>query len=425
MMKIIATSDWHLGNLFHGNDRLPEHRHFLQWLLAQIKERQPDALLVAGDVFDNGNPSAAAQSAYYEFLADATQLCPQMRIIITAGNHDSANRLEAPRALLKRYKVEVRGAIHRFWEQSESGGGWKVNYDDLMIPITGKDGDTIVVLAVPYLRSDMVQNASYSQGVSHFLRELTAQAREKYPDSRLVMMVHMYARGADIAAKDASEKIIIGGEEEVNMEGWDEHPFYMTSGHIHKRQHIWNTDWARYTGSILPMSFAEVDYHHGVDLITVDPAKKHPHIEFLEYVPQHKLKILPANDEKLTPGEMKKLVKKELPDKKGEKPDENFIYLLLKVQMDKVNNDAIKDLEAIVETKNAVLCKIQKVVAGLDLTTVTGAQPIHSIDDILDRDPLDTLKEAYTVKHNTEMNAHQEEMLKELVKSVKTENGNV
>ena len=84
-MKILATSDWHLGNLFHGNDRLPEHKHFLKWLLEQIAGQKPDALLIAGDIFDNGNPSAAAQTVYYEFLADATQLCPNMQVIITAG----------------------------------------------------------------------------------------------------------------------------------------------------------------------------------------------------------------------------------------------------------------------------------------------------------------------------------------------------
>ena len=84
-MKILATSDWHLGNLFHGNDRLPEHKHFLKWLLEQIAEQKPDALLIAGDIFDNGNPSAAAQTVYYEFLADATQLCPNMQVIITAA----------------------------------------------------------------------------------------------------------------------------------------------------------------------------------------------------------------------------------------------------------------------------------------------------------------------------------------------------
>lgn len=89
-MKIITTGDWHLGNLFHGSDRLPEHRHFLNWLLSQVEVQQPDALLVAGDVFDNGNPSAAAQSAYYEFLAKAVKACSHMLVVITAGNHDSA-----------------------------------------------------------------------------------------------------------------------------------------------------------------------------------------------------------------------------------------------------------------------------------------------------------------------------------------------
>lgn len=70
-MKILATSDWHLGNLFHGNDRLPEHKHFLKWLLEQIAGQKPDALLIAGDIFDNGNPSAAAQTVYYD-LKSAT-----------------------------------------------------------------------------------------------------------------------------------------------------------------------------------------------------------------------------------------------------------------------------------------------------------------------------------------------------------------
>ena len=160
-MKIICTSDWHLGNLFHGNDRLPEHRHFLSWLLARIKEQHPDALLIAGDIFDNGNPSAAAQSAYYEFLADATETCPDMNVVIIAGNHDSASRLEAPRALLTRHKVEIRGNIHRSWVANEDGGNWVINYDDLMIPINGGDGSQAIVLTVPYLRSDVVQNANY------------------------------------------------------------------------------------------------------------------------------------------------------------------------------------------------------------------------------------------------------------------------
>lgn len=419
-MKIIATGDWHIGNLFHGNDRLPEHKHFLGWLLEQIALQQPDALLVAGDVFDNGNPSAAAQSAYYEFLADATQVCPSMQIVITAGNHDSASRLEAPRALLTRHRVEIRGHVHREWTIGDKGGRWEVDYNDLMIPLSDKDGLQIVVLAVPYLRSDVVQNASYSQGVNDFLRELTLRAREVYPDIPLVMMAHMYAKGADIAARDASEKIVIGGQEEVNMEGWADHPDYLTCGHIHKRQHIWNTDWARYTGSVLPMSFSEIDYRHGVDLLTISADTKLK-VDFLEYIPQHRLRILPEGEEELTPKKLQKLLEQELPDRRDGQLGEDYVYLVLKVKMDKVNNDELKDLEDLVNRKNAVLCKIQKIMPELDLTTIAGQQ-IHSIDDILNRDPLDTLKETFAVRHNTTMSDHQEQMLKELLLSINIEN---
>ena len=422
-MKIICTSDWHLGNLFHGNDRLPEHRHVLSWLLARIKEQHPDALLIAGDIFDNGNPSAAAQSAYYEFLADATETCPDMNVVIIAGNHDSASRLEAPRALLTRHKVEIRGNIHRSWVANEDGGNWVINYDDLMIPINGGDGSQAIVLTVPYLRSDVVQNANYSEGVNTILRELTAKAREKYRDSPLIMIAHMYAKGADIAKSDASEKIVIGGQEEVNMQGWDEHPDYFACGHIHKRQHIWNTDWAHYSGSVLPMSFAEKDYHHGVDMVTIENGTK-PQIEFLEYEPQHKLMFLPEAEEELTSKKLEKRINAELQNKTEDKLDDNFVYLVLKVTLEKVNNDAIKELEALIGTKNAVLCKIQKIIPELDITTISGSQHLQSIDDILNRDPLDTLKETFVVKNGKEMTDHQEKMLTDLLNSLTAENDN-
>lgn len=422
-MKIICTSDWHLGNLFHGNDRLPEHRHFLSWLLARIKEQHPDALLIAGDIFDNGNPSAAAQSAYYELLADATETCPDMNVVIIAGNHDSASRLEAPRALLTRHKVEIRGNIHRSWVANEDGGNWVINYDDLMIPINGGDGSQAIVLTVPYLRSDVVQNANYSEGVNTILRELTAKAREKYRDSPLIMIAHMYAKGADIAKSDASEKIVIGGQEEVNMQGWDEHPDYFACGHIHKRQHIWNTDWAHYSGSVLPMSFAEKDYHHGVDMVTIENGTK-PQIEFLEYEPQHKLMFLPEAEEELTSKKLEKRINAELQNKTEDKLDDNFVYLVLKVTLEKVNNDAIKELEALIGTKNAVLCKIQKIIPELDITTISGSQHLQSIDDILNRDPLDTLKETFVVKNGKEMTDHQEKMLTDLLNSLTAENDN-
>ena len=444
-MKILATSDWHLGNLFHGNDRLPEHKHFLQWLLVQIAEQKPDALLVAGDIFDNGNPSAAAQTVYYEFLADATHLCPNMQIIITAGNHDSANRLEAPRPLLARYHVEIRGNVRKIWQQGESenndktGGHWLYSYDDLIIPVSNEKGEEVIILAVPFLRSDVVQNASYSQGVNDFLRELTAEARKKYPGRKCIMMAHMYAKGSDIAKQDASEKIIIGGQEEVDLEGWNDHPDYMTCGHIHKRQHIWNTNWARYTGSILPMSFAEKDYMHGIDLITISSEEKKGDVEkkenrtdeegtencqskckdikidFLEYKPQHSLRILPENEEELTLKKWQKLINSELSERSDGELSNHFDYVMLKVKQEKLSSDDIKELEKLVNEKDAVLCKIQRIIPQLDLSTIQGSQHITSIEDIINRPPLDTLKEAFAIRHNAPMNERQEKMLSDLL----------
>ena len=419
-MKILTTSDWHLGNLFHGNDRLPEHRHFLSWLLTQIEEQQPDALLVAGDVFDNGNPSAAAQTAYYEFLNEATQKCQQMKIIIIAGNHDSASRLEAPRPLLSRHHVEIRGNVHRNWVMDDEGGTWQIDYDDLMIPITDKNGDKAIVLAVPYLRSDIVQNASYSKGVNKLLRTLTTKAKAKHPGLPLVMMAHMYAKGADIAKRDASERIIIGGQEEVNMEGWTDHPDYMTCGHIHKSQHIWNTDWARYTGSILPMSFAEKDYTHGIDLITISKGMELS-VKRLVYQPQHKLVILPEDDVELTPKKLKNLIDEKLKKRANGARDEHFDYVTLKVKLEKISNDDIKALEDKVNEKNAVLCKIQKIIPQMDIQTISGNHSLKSIEDILNRDPIDTLREAFIIKHNVEMNEQQEAMLSELISGIKNE----
>ncbi len=428
-MKILATSDWHLGNLFHGNDRLPEHKHFLKWLLGQIAEQKPDALLIAGDVFDNGNPSAAAQTVYYEFLADATQLCPNMQVIITAGNHDSASRLEAPRPLLTRYHVEIRGNVRKIWRQSN----WLYSFDDLIIPVTNEQGEEVIILAVPFLRSDVVQNTSYSQGVNDFLRELTAEARKKHPGRKCIMMAHMYAKGSDIAKKDASEKIVIGGQEKVDLEGWNDHPDYMTCGHIHKRQHIWNTDWARYTGSILPMSFAEKDYTHGIDLITIGCDEeerkgnatddeeikisrgKEWKVDFLEYKPQHALRILPEDEEERTFKKWQKLINSQLSERTDGELSDHFDYVMLKVKQEKLSSDDIKELEKLVNEKDAVLCKIQRIIPQLDLSTIQDSQHITSIEDIINRPPLDTLKEAFAIRHNAPMNERQEKMLSDLL----------
>lgn len=415
-MKIIATGDWHLGNTFHGIDRLEEHRHFLSWLIARMEDISPAALLVAGDVFDNGNPSAASQNAYYSFLAEASRRCPQTKIIITAGNHDSAGRLEAPRPMLANLNVEVRGNVRRHLIQDAEGNMHRAfDFDDLMIPIEGSD---TLVLAVPFLRSDITEGKSYSKGVLDFLKQLTAHARTKYPAHRIVMMAHLYAKGADIAASDASEKILIGGQEEVILGNWDDHPDYLTCGHIHKRQHIWNTKWARYAGSVIPMSFAEKDYSHGVDLITFGDDGSIS-TEQIVYTPTHKLRVIPDNDELLTPAALIKIIRRELPDREeGDKYSENADYVLLKVKLDKDDADEIRELESAVALKNAVLCKIQKLIPKAHIHVISGNDNVASVDDVINRDPLQTLMETFLIKKSHPLNDTQIQLLRNMISEI-------
>lgn len=420
IMKIIATSDWHIGNLFHGIDRLSEHQHFLNWLKGLISERVPDALLVAGDIFDNGNPSAAAQELYYGFLDDITHDNPQLQVIITAGNHDSANRLEAPAALLHRHKIEVRGRIHREWvkegapsDDNTADGHWAFKTDDLMIPITSRDGkEQGVVLAVPFLRSDVSLEGSYSKGVTTLLRQLTDEARDAYPHRPLIMMAHMYAAGAEIR-EGSSEKILIGGQDQVTLGKWDGHPDYLTCGHIHKRQHIWNTDWARYSGSVLPMSFAERDYHHGVDLITI-PEDGKPSVTFMEYTPQHPLMTLPDGQDALDLKEMRKAIKL-LPERTDGTLDEHSIYLELRLRSEKIKADDRKKIEGLLENKDVVLCKLTQVLPDIDVATSTTSEAFHSIDDILRRNPAEAVEECFVAKHGRDLSEEQRGLLERAI----------
>ena len=112
-MKILHTADWHLGQTFYEYDRREEHLHFLEWLKQQIRQHEIDVLLIAGDVFDSPNPSAESQRMYYRFLREVTSENPSLQIIIIAGNHDSAARLEAPNPLLEDMNIIVRGTVRR------------------------------------------------------------------------------------------------------------------------------------------------------------------------------------------------------------------------------------------------------------------------------------------------------------------------
>ncbi|MES2264199.1 MAG: exonuclease SbcCD subunit D C-terminal domain-containing protein [Pseudomonadota bacterium] len=145
-MRLLHTSDWHLGQSLHNFDRGYEHQCFLDWLLDTIVSEQADALLIAGDVFDNANPSAASQRQLYRFLQQARQRAPQLDLLIVAGNHDSPGRLEAPGPLLEAHGTQVVGNVPR-------NADGEIDLERLVLPLTGKGGKIEAwCLAIPFLR---------------------------------------------------------------------------------------------------------------------------------------------------------------------------------------------------------------------------------------------------------------------------------
>lgn len=264
MLRVFHTADWHLGQTFHGYDRDYEQGCFLAWLLTQIEERKPDVLLVAGDVFDSGNPSAGAQKLYYDFLRRAVDARPAMEIVLTAGNHDAAARLEAPAPILRSLNVHVVGTVER-------PSGAEIDYSKFLIPLKDASGSVAALaLAVPYLRaSDLPQvegNDSYVAGARTFYRRVTDAAcrirDERFPEAVLIGLGHCHLmEGAE--SRDSERRLVVGGLEALRADDFPAELCYVALGHLHKPQ-AFQGGRVQYSGSPVPLSFTERDYRHRV-----------------------------------------------------------------------------------------------------------------------------------------------------------------
>ncbi|RJG23011.1 exonuclease SbcCD subunit D C-terminal domain-containing protein [Massilia cavernae] len=268
-MRLLHTSDWHLGQTLHNYERSYEHQRFLDWLLDTIVEEQADALLVAGDIFDTANPSAAAQKQLYRFLREARTRAPQLDIVVIAGNHDSPGRLEAPGPLLEAHGTSVIGHIVR-----DAQG--QIDLERLLVPLHGKDGAVAAwVLAIPFLRPGDVPRAEtpldaepspdpYLAGIGMLYQQAFALARAKCAEGHaIVAMGHCHMVDGQ-ASLDSERRIVIGGTEVLPAGIFDPAIAYAALGHLHLAQRVGQKEHLRYCGSPIPLSFAETGYRHQV-----------------------------------------------------------------------------------------------------------------------------------------------------------------
>lgn len=270
-MRLLHTSDWHLGQTLHNYERGYEHQRFLDWLLDTLVAERVDVLLVAGDVFDNANPSAASQKQLYVFLQQARARLPALQLIVVAGNHDSAGRLEAPGPLLAAHGTHVIGHVLR----DDAG---QIDLERLLLPLTGSDGQVQAwCLAVPFLRPGDVPKLpagdtqdAYLGGIALLYRQLTDLAlARRQPGQAILAMGHCHMVGGEMS-NDSERRIVIGGTEMLPSGIFDASIAYAALGHLHKAQAVGGQEHIRYCGSPIPLSFAEVNYRHQVLCLDID-----------------------------------------------------------------------------------------------------------------------------------------------------------
>ncbi|MCR5813094.1 MAG: exonuclease SbcCD subunit D C-terminal domain-containing protein [Desulfovibrio sp.] len=256
-LRVLHTSDWHLGCTLYGRKRYEEFAAFLDWLALLMEEQRVDLLLIAGDIFDTTTPSNRAQELYYAFLCRMAGQHKQ--VIITAGNHDSPSFLAAPKALLSVLKIHVIGQA--------SDDPW-----DEIVVVRDKQGlPAALVLAVPYLRdrdlrlaevgeSFEQKDARMRQGLFEHYARVRAKALSKQAELGgkipLLAMGHLFTSGGQTTDGDGVRELYVGKLAQVSAEIFGQMD-YVALGHLHLPQMVQQIPTIRYSGSPLPMGFGE------------------------------------------------------------------------------------------------------------------------------------------------------------------------
>lgn len=253
-MKILHTSDWHIGRKLYDisfDDTLHE---FFKWLKATIVEQKIDVLIVAGDIFNNPFPSTSSLSLYYNTLYELSKTALK-HIIIIGGNHDSISTLNAPKELLKILNISIIG-------------GYTNNIDDFIIKIEENNETKLVVCAVPFLRERDVRTSfsgnnykerikQISEGISNLYNEV-AKKTSVFKDENIpiIAMGHLFVN--DISEMPDKEKeIFIGGLQQLSFKQLPQFFDYFALGHIHKPYKIGGKENVRYSGSPIHLNFGE------------------------------------------------------------------------------------------------------------------------------------------------------------------------
>lgn len=394
-MRLLHTSDWHLGQTLHDFERDYEHDRFLGWLLDTLEAEQIEGLLIAGDIFDNANPSAAAQKQFYGFLTAAKRRVPHLNIVIIAGNHDSSGRLEAPAPLFAAFDATAVGSITRH-------ANGNIDLDRLVTPLRNHAGEIAAwTLAIPFLRPGDVplvetEGDRYLKGVELLYRQALDQAlSRREPGQAIIALGHCHMTDGQLSKE--SERPIIGGAEALPVEIFDPVIAYAALGHLHRAQKVGGQERVRYSGSPLPMSFTEINYPHQVIRIDLDgeavreitPIPVNGGKRFVDLL---RIPDQPAPVEEV----LERLAAFNFPEQPS---DKLYPYLQIQIQSDVLDLTLRTRIESILKGKPVRRFVINRTKQA---TREYAASMLQSIDEIKRWQPENVFKEIYRREYQQE-----------------------
>ena len=266
LMKILHTSDWHLGHRLHEQLQDYEQEMFLEWLLKYIDDNDIDVLLVSGDIFDTAYPSAQSLTLFYDFLGNLLRNTGCKHVVVTAGNHDSPGTLEAPKELMRYFSINMIGKA-----------GEDISGEILPLKVNDEE---LVVAAVPYLRDrdirravtgitfDEIEQRYRTALTNHYQKIAEAIEENENPGSLKIAMGHLFAIGAQ--PSESEQRIYVGGLGDIAAADFPETFDYIALGHLHRPQMVGGKEHIRYSGSPYILSVSETEYEKKVVVIETE-----------------------------------------------------------------------------------------------------------------------------------------------------------
>ena len=326
-MKILHTSDWHLGHTLYNYDRTEEQQVMLEQMVSIVEEHKPDVFLLCGDVYHTPQPSAAVQTMLSDGLVRIHEANPEMTIVMTAGNHDSGTKHEIFQTPWKALKVYAIGQLE------------KDDLDDHIIEVPGKG----FIVTIPYANERNIPEGFFQQ-------LLDRVAEKNAEDLPVVMTAHTTVKGCDFTGHDHATEFTVGGIDSLELEEMGEGYDYLALGHIHHEQFVHSGKHnVRYCGTPLPVSFDE-NFSHSVSMVEIGKHGETPKVEKIEIQNPHPLVTLPT-DGLASWEDAKELL--------GQFPDDIPAYIRLNVEIeDFLPVEANAEAASLTEGKQCRFCYI-------------------------------------------------------------------